>query len=169
MKKRHLLPLLILTMACESRDPQNSAFCGMTMMASGNRVLDQLVNLHAILEQPPEEMMSGQVPTRVLGYPVGHSLPAAADSGRVALGYQGEGLPQIPGFGLALVDDSSEVFRGVVVFDPEPPQGYPEIGTISDATGTLPLFGLRIHWTSVNSEQCPLFPTDSAATDAEGA
>lgn len=162
MKICHLIPAVAVLTACGPRDAQNSALCGMTMMASGNRVLERLSNIHAILAEPPEAMLSGRVPTRVLGYGVAHSIATPADSNRVTLAYQGEGFPELPGFGLALVDDSSEVFRGVVVFDPEPPRGYPEVGTVTSGDVTVPLFGLRIHWTSVNSEQCPLFPADTS-------
>jgi hypothetical protein len=135
------------------------------MMASGNKVLDQLQNVHALLEEPPTELLSGAVPTRVLGYGSSQSLAAEGEGGAV-LGYEGDGLPAEPGFGLALVDDSSEVFRGVLVFEVQPPPGFPQIGTISSATSTLPLFGLRIHWSSVNSDQCPLFVEQADTTSA---
>jgi hypothetical protein len=139
--------------------------CGLTFMASGNRVLDQLATGTSLLQTPPEEMQSGYVPTRAIGYGASRSM-AAMNGDSVILGYEGEGLPDTPGFGVALVDDSVEVFRGVLIFAPGPPP-YPQLGTIVGANHTIPLFGMRIHWSSVNSDRCPLFPSPdtTAASD----
>lgn len=160
MKRVAVTSMIVALLGCGPRDPQNSAACGIMFMASGNRVLDQLVNLHAILQRPPEEIMSGYVPTRVLGYRASRSL-ASMDGDMAVLQFEGDGLPDVPGFGLALVDDSSEVFRGVLVFEPDPPR-YQEIGRVTGPTSSVPLFGLRVHWSSVNSDRCPLFPDSTA-------
>jgi hypothetical protein len=79
------------------------------------------------------------------------------EEGPLSLGYDGEGLPSEPGFAVAIVDDSSEAFRGVLIFETNPPEGYPELGVVAQGANSVPLFGLRIHWSSVNSEDCPIF------------
>jgi len=127
------------------------------MIASANRVLDQMPNVFAILSELPEELTAGYVPTRVVGFATARSVALGDEDGPFTLGYDGEGLPAEPGFAVAIVDDSSEVFRGVLVFETEPPQGYPELGVVTQGENTVPLFGLRIHWSSVNSEDCPIF------------
>ena len=68
------------------------------------------------------------------------------------------------GFGLLLVEDSLDTFRGVLIYDIAPPSGYPKLGTISSATTTLPVYGLRVAWGAVSSQRCPLF----TATDTTG-
>ncbi len=56
------------------------------------------------------------------------------------------------------MDDSSEVCRGILIWDKEPPpEDFPRIGTIADANTAMPLIGVRVNWPSVNSERCPLF------------
>jgi hypothetical protein len=100
------------------------------------------------------------VPARVVGRGTAHALAARTDSG-VALGYEGEGFPDRPGFGVALVDDSSEVFRGVLIFDSDGPADYPQIGTVSSASSTVPLYAMRITWSRVSNPKCPLFAPDS--------
>lgn len=133
-------------------------------MAGANRVLDQMAQGFAFLGTPPEALLEGNVPTRVVGYAVNRSVPVV-DGERVRLQYEGEGLPQTPGFGVGLIDDSTEVFRGVLIFETEPNPSFPEIGTVVDGTNTVPLFAVRIHWTSVNDDTCALFPPmDTSST-----
>lgn len=165
---RRLVTLAVLagTMACAPRDrSENSAICGITMLASATRILEQLNQVESALSEAPEGLLSGPFAARVIGYGTTAAVANLADSGRVAARYSGEGFPTQPGFGVALVDDSSEVFRGVLVWDKEPPPAeYPTIGTIGDSSVTMPLIAVLINWESVNSERCPLFaPLDSAA------
>ena len=149
--------LLTFCAACGGGNRQNSALCGITMIASANRVLDQVPNTYALLSEPPEALTAGYVPTRVVGFATARSMATSDGEGPLTLGYDGEGLPAEPGFGVAIVDDSSEVFRGVLIFETNPPEGYPELGVVAQGENSVPLFGLRIHWSSVNSEDCPIF------------
>jgi hypothetical protein len=64
------------------------------------------------------------------------------------------------------VDDSSEVAHGVLIYDKEVQDAMPRIGTISGSASTIPLYGLRVNWPSVNDARCPMFAggiADSAA------
>lgn len=134
------------------------------MIASANRVLEQIPNVHALLHDPPAALTQGPVPTRVVGHGTGRSHGSESPDG-VVLEYEGGNLPRLPGFAVALVDDSSEVFRGVLVFETEPPPNYPLIGGVRGPDAPmLPLIGLRINWGTVNSDRCPLFKAiDSTA------
>ena len=86
----------------------------------------------------------------------------------MVLGYEGEGFPTQPGYGLVLVEDSAETFQGVLIFDIEPPRGVTQLGTISNTSTTLPLFGTRVTWAAVSNDRCPLFgPIDSSQAPAE--
>ncbi len=156
-----LAVLAALLIGCAPRDPENSAACAITMMASANRVLDQMRTGARSLSFPPDELV-GTVPARVVGFGTQPALAAGSPDGAV-VGYDGEGFPTRPGFGLAVVEDSAEVFKGVLIFDLDPPQIMTQIGTVSNATTTLPLFGARISWAAVSNDRCPLFgPIDVA-------
>ena len=160
------LALLAGIAGCAPRErSENSAICGITLLASATRILEQLNQVQSTLAQAPEAMLQGRFPARVMGYGTTAAVASPVEEGGVAATYSGEGFPALPGFGVALVDDSSEVFRGVLVWDKEPPPpNYPTIGTIGDSSGTMPLIALLINWESVNSERCPLFaPLDTAA------
>jgi hypothetical protein len=83
------------------------------------------------------------------------------------LGYEGEGFPDTPGFALALVEDSLDTFMGVLIYDLEPPQQLPQLGTVSSSTTTVPLFALRVMWSAVSSERCPMF-ADPGTNETDG-
>jgi hypothetical protein len=157
--KRFLFLLLALAACRSDRNPQNSPVCGFAALAAGTLVLDQFQTGTTLLSSPPAGL-TGDVPARVVGRGTAHALAARTDSG-VALGYEGEGFPDRPGFGVALVDDSSEVFRGVLIFDSDGPADYPQIGTVSSASSTVPLYAMRITWSRVSNPKCPLFAPDS--------
>ena len=150
---RKLLLLLAIT-ACES-NPGNSAICGIASIAGAAMTLQNLPNEAARLPAPPGGLPS-KLPARVVGYAPTHVMVSDAPTGLV-LGYEGPGFPQSPGFGILLVDDSSEVVRGVMIYDKEVQDAMPLIGTISGSSSTIPLYGLRVNWPSVNDPRCPLF------------
>ncbi len=164
MKPRYLILLAFLS-ACSDRNPENSSVCGFSAMAGANMVQQQLMVPGKILTDLPAGV-EGIVPARVVGYGTSHAIAAMADDG-VVLGYQGEGFPATPGYGLVLVEDSLDTFQGVLVFDLEPLQGIPQLGTISSSTMTIPLYGLRVMWSSVSSERCPMFVPPDTGTTAE--
>jgi hypothetical protein len=158
---RRILLLLPLVTACTpTRNPENSAVCGFAAMAASSLVLDQFQRATTVIPEAPADL-AGTVPARVVGHGTTRALVARTDSA-VTLGFEGEGFPERPGFGLVLVDDSTEVLRGVLVFDSDGPVDYPQIGTISSATSTIPLYAMRITWSRVSDPRCPLF----AASDS---
>ena len=154
---------LLAFTACHS-NPENSAVCGISSIAGATMALQYLRNSAAFLTSPPGGM-AASLPARVVGYGTSRVLVTDTPDGLV-LGYEGTGFPVTPGFGLLLVDDSSEVIRGVMIFDKERQDHVPTIGTISGSVLTIPLHGVRVNWGSVSADRCPLFAPghpDSAA------
>ena len=162
MRLRHyILPLAIL--GCAEGDPENNPVCGISAMAGASMVLEQFATPGKIMTYLPDGV-EGVVPARVAGYGTARALAAPGPDG-VILGYEGEGFPATPGFALALVEDSLDTFKGVLIYDLEPPQNIPQLGTVSSATTTIPLFALRVMWSAVSSERCPMFaPPDTGTT-----
>ncbi len=156
---RKLLPLILLAAACSPPNRgENSAICGITMLASATRIIERITLPHLALTEPPDGLKSGVVPARVVGFGTTPAVTGQAEDGSITVAYQGDGFPTRPGFGAALVDDSSEVFRGILIWDKAPPPAdHPRIGTIADPNIVMPLIGVRVNWGSVNSERCPLF------------
>jgi len=155
---RYLVLLLPLAVACTAnRNPENSAVCGFAAMAASSLVLDQFQQRTTVMPAAPADLQ-GTVPARMVGHGTTRALVARTDS-NVTLGFEGEGFPATPGFAVVLVDDSTEAMRGVLVFDSDGPVDYPQIGTISSATSTIPLYAMRITWSRVSDPRCPLFAT----------
>lgn len=153
---RKLLLLISVAAACGgSGNRENSPICGFQSMAAATMVLEQLRGGTKTLEQIPEGA-EGVVPVRVVGHGTARALTAQDTQGLV-LGYQGEGFPTRPGFGLLLVEDSLDTFKGVLIYDLDPPTELPRLGSISSAQTTIPLYGVRVAWGAVSSERCPLF------------
>lgn len=158
--KYFILPLVLA--ACAEGDPENNPVCGISAMAGASMVLEQFATPGKILSQLPLGV-EGVVPARVVGFGTARALAAPGPDGAI-LGYEGEGFPATPGFALALVEDSLDTFMGVLIYDLEPPQSIPQLGTVSSSTTTVPLFGLRVMWSAVSSERCPMFAAPDTGT-----
>ena len=81
----------------------------------------------------------------------------AYNANQLVMGYQGDGFPAAPGgYGLLVVDDSTRRAQGVLVYESTVPRNYPELGTVTGADRSVPLFGVRVDWAGVNNPRCPL-------------
>lgn len=161
--RRRLAFLPLVLLACRG-NPENSAACGFTSIAAASMVMQSMQDLSHAVATPPANLPA-ELPAKVVGHGTVRTTVTSGPAG-LSLRYEGEAFPTLPGFGLLLVDDSLEVVRGVLIYEPELPPGFARIGTISTATTTLPLIGLRVHWPSLNAPRCPMFQPltgDSAA------
>lgn len=154
MIARRLAALPLVLLACGG-NPENTASCGFASIAAASMVMQSLQDVGHAVSAPPADIPAA-LPAKVVGRGTVRTTVTRA-AGGLALRYEGEGFPTVPGFGLLLVDDSLEVARGVLIYEPEPPPGYTRLGTIATASTTLPLIGLRVHWPSLNAPRCPMF------------
>jgi hypothetical protein len=148
-----VIPFALLA-ACRG-NPENNAACGFTSMAVASRLVQSLQDLSHVVNTPPTDVPP-LMPGKVVAHGTSRVTASRTDAG-LALRYEGEAFPTLPGFGLLLVDDSSETVRGVMIFAPDPPKGYPQLGTIANGATSLPLLGMRVHWADLNAARCPLF------------
>jgi hypothetical protein len=155
MNTRSLFAAPLVFLAACHGNPENNAACGFASMAAASMIVQSLQDLSHVVNTPPAD-----VPAVLPGKVVAHGtsrVTAARNAQELELSYTGDAFPTVPGFGLLLVDDSSEAVRGVMIFEPDPPKGYPKLGTIGSGTATLPLFGIRVHWADLNAPRCPMF------------
>jgi hypothetical protein len=134
---------------------ENSASCGITAVAGASAALEQFRAGSKVLTQVPP-VFRGTVPLRVAGHGTKWGLVGETPDGPV-VAYDGEGFPRIPGFGVILVEDSTDTFKGVLIYDVQPPMGYPQLGMVSGDGHTIPLYGARVTWSLVSTERCPMF------------
>lgn len=146
---------LVLTAACSAPNPENSASCGFAILGAANKALEQLYTGTRVLSQVPEDF-AGTVATRVPGHGTTAGLVGETEQGPI-VAYDGEGFPPRSGFGVIMVNDSTDVSEGVLIYDLDPPMGYPLLGGVSNGQYVIPLFGMRVAWSAVSTERCPLF------------
>ena len=161
---KRLLPLVLLVAAACTRGNSGSPTCGIALLAGPGLITSQQSNARAVLTDPPR------------GIP--DSLPALViqqknDRGAVIVGRDAEGKismqfrgPAFPsrGYGLLVVDDTSQRAMGVMILDQEEPLNHPAIGTIVGGGTALNLYGVRVDWVSVNNPRCPLFGGPASQT-----
>jgi hypothetical protein len=58
--------------------------------------------------------------------------------------------------------DGQERTRGVMLYEGDPVQGAPRLGTVSVGGATVPLLGVQVDPAKVEDPRCPFFP-DSLA------
>jgi hypothetical protein len=83
--------------------------------------------------------------------------------GRISMQFRGPTFPP-RGYGLLVVDDTSQRAMGVVILDQEEPAGHPAIGTVIGGSTALNLYGVRVDWASVSNPRCPLFGGPASQT-----
>ena len=149
------LPLLALLAGACGGNPENSAACGFASFAGASMTMQQLGMRQKWLNRAPGDLKP-VLPARVVGHGTARVMVTEGREGLV-MGYEGDAFPRTPGFGVLLVDDSSEVVRGVLIYDKEEQEGIPRLGTISGSASTVPLYGLRVSWSNVSDPRCPLF------------
>lgn len=162
-----MLLVPVLAWACSGGNPENRASCGFAGMAGATMALEQLRVGSKVLTEVPDAFL-GTVPARVVGYGTVPALGSEGPDGAL-LAYDGPGFPRLPGFGLIMVEDSADTFKGVLIYDTEPPRGLPLLGGVTDGSYTVPLYGMRVSWGAVSTPRCPLFgPMDTTGVMTEG-
>lgn len=166
---RLLIPAVLLAAACGERNPENSAACGFAMLGAANAVREQIQSGTKILADVPPGL-AGTIAVRATGYGTTPAMVAESDEGPI-VAYGGPGFPATPGFGVMLVEDSTDTFQGVLILDLDPPGlGYPVLGGVTNGNYMIPLYGLRVTWNAVSTPNCPLFaPLDTSSGDTLGA
>jgi hypothetical protein len=148
---------LVAGVAGCNRGTGGSPTCGIALLAGPSLITSQLANARAVLTDPPRGLPDS-LPTLVIQQKNdrGAVIVSRDAEGRVSMQFRGPSFPQ-RGYGLLVVDDTSQRAMGVLVLDQEEPAGHPSIGTVIGGSAALNLFGVRVDWASVNNPRCPLF------------
>ena len=136
-------------------DRARSPTCGLAQIAGPTLIQQQLYNARAILTEAPRGLPTS-LPARVIGQQQGEALVGYSEN-QLVIGYEGSGFPPQPGgYGLLVVDDTSQRVQGMLIYESQAPKDYPRLGTLTGGELSLPVFGVRVDWASVNNPRCPL-------------
>ncbi len=153
---------LPLVLAGCTADQSRSPACGLALIAGPTLIQQQLRNARAVLTDPPRGL-PGALPARVIQQRATQVLVGYARDGQILMGYQGPGFPTRGGYGLLVVDDTSQRAMGVLIYESDEPKDYPKLGTVSGGSATIALYGVRLDWASVSNPRCPLLGVPPAA------
>lgn len=151
---RRFLGLAVLLAGCAG-DASRSPACGLALIAGPTLIQQQLLNARAVITDPPrglpESLPAMVIQQRQAGVRIGYDA-----EGRIVMGYEGPGFPTRGGYGLLVVDDTSQRAMGVLIYESEEPKQHPRLGTVTGGGAALTLYGVRVDWASVSNPRCPL-------------
>jgi hypothetical protein len=158
-----LLALVLLVAAC-GRGNGGSPTCGIAFLAGPSLITSQLTNARAVLTDPPRGVPDS-LPALVIQQKTGTGAVIVGHdaAGKISMQFRGPGFPS-RGYGLLVVDDTSQRSMGVLILDQEEPAGHPVIGTVIGGSTALNLYGVRVDWASVSNPRCPLFGGPASTT-----
>lgn len=150
--------LSVLLAACGT-GRSGSPACGLAQAVGPTVILEQLQDARMVLTEVPRGL-PGSLPARVVGQAQSKVLVGYDQAHDLALGFQGTGmgfpLAGAGGYGLLVMDDTSQRVEGVLVYLSSAPRDYPKLGSVSDPQASLPLYGVRVDWSGVSNPKCPL-------------
>ena len=162
--------LAILTLgalACGG-DRSGSPTCGMALTFGPTLVQQRLTNLRAVIVDAPVGLPT-TLPARVAGRSDTGRVLVGYEGTRLIMGFEGGGFPERPGYGLLVVDDTSQRAMGVLIFDSDGPRDdFPRIGAVQGGQITVPLYGVLVDWAKVSNPRCPLLGPPTHAAPGEG-
>ncbi|HEV8510921.1 MAG TPA: hypothetical protein VGQ48_10775 [Gemmatimonadales bacterium] len=168
MKRQLSLVLLVaaaVAFAACGRGSGGSPTCGIAAIAGPALITSQLTNARAVLTDPPRGLPDSlpAIVIQLKSRDTGALIVGRDAEGRVSMQYRGQGFPP-RGYGLLVVDDTSQRAMGVLILDQEEPQGHPAIGTVIGSSTALNLYGVKVDWASVSNPRCPLFGGPASTT-----
>ena len=151
------LPVLVASLlaACGGGGTRSAA-CGLVQATGPFIVQQQLDQPRQLLTDVPQGLPT-ELPVRVVGQRETRGGVAYRE-GQLAVTYGGAAFPADVrvGFGVLVVDDSSQRAMGVLIYDAVAPQGRPQLGSVTGGERSVPLFGVRVSFADVSNPRCPL-------------
>lgn len=157
MPRPGLFVLLAVTALAGCDRPEGGgAPCGIAALAGPVTLLDQFSVPNRTLATAPEGMPPRLV-VRFAAGPAMTGLVGHTDS-TLVVGVEGPvpATPQV-GFGVLIVG-SDDRPHGVLLYEGQPIEGAPELGSVQVADTTVPLLGLTADPGRYETPGCPLFP-----------
>ena len=148
--------LLLLATGC-GRGTGGSPTCGIALLAGPGLITSQLSNARDVLTDPPRGIPDS-LPALVIqkSNDRGAVIVGRDAEGKISMQFRGPAFPA-QGYGLLVVDDTSQRAMGELILDQEEPRRHPAIGTVIGGSTALNLYGVLVDWASVSNPRCPLF------------
>ena len=162
---RALVPALLVALGGCGGDRARSPSCGLAQMVGPTLIQQQLTKAPYVITDAPRGLPPS-LPARVAATPPQGEVLVAYERDLLVMGFEKAEFPLTATYALLVVDDSTQRAMGVLIYESESPKSYPRLGTVTGGPNgerTVPLYGVRVDWPSVNNPRCPLL---GAATPA---
>ena len=146
--------LLLLALAGCSRGTPGDYGCGFAAVAGQSMLLEEFNRPGTVLASVPAQVPEA-LPVRAALGPTFRSVAGRTDS-LLIVGVEGQ-VPPAVGFGVLVVSPDGSA-QGVILYEGEPIQGAPRLGTVNAAGRDLPLIGIRLDVSQFQKPSCPIFP-----------
>jgi hypothetical protein len=149
------LAAVALSAGCSSANSGNWG-CGISAVAGQSLILEEFTRPGKTLSVPPAQLPAA-LPVRIALGPVYRSIVGRADS-LMVVGMQ-DTLPTTPlvGFGVLIVTPEGKA-DGVLLYNGDPIQGAPRLGSVHAGDRVLPMIGLQTSIKNFEDPSCPVFP-----------
>jgi hypothetical protein len=156
MTARALAGLVLVIGACEGRAGGASPMCGVAMLAGPTQLLSEFQVPNQTLSSPPRTLPERLVARFVAG-PAAPAIVGHTDS-LLVIGIDATPPPGTqPGFGVLVVDPEERI-KGLMLYEGDPVEGAPRIGSVSLGATTLPLIGIQLDPARIEDPNCRFFP-----------
>jgi len=169
---RHPRALIALAALAACGGPRSgSPVCGFALIAGPTMILQRVGDMRAMLLDAPRGLPD-RLPLRIVGHADQASMLVGYQGGQLVLRSDSIPLPPVSAdtitkdttvFALLIADDSTSRVEGALVYEgPRPRANFPRLGTLSDGAHTVPVFGVKLDWASMNNAACPLLGAPAA-------
>jgi len=154
--RRAIAALLLGALAAGCGPRTGGVGCGLATVAGQSLILEEFRKPGTTLSALPADI-PGVLPIRVALGSSYRSVVGRADS-MLVVGLEGT-LPATPevGWGLLAVSPAGTA-EGVLLYQGDPPQGAPKLGSVNTGAKNLPLVGLTLVVANFQDPICPIFP-----------
>ena len=149
------LAALLVLGGCDAKNSGNFG-CGISAVAGQSLLLEEFTRPGKTLSVPPTNL-PGVLPVRVALGPAFRAVAGRTDT-LLVIGLEGE-LPPTPAvdWGILIVSPAGTA-QGVLLYQGDPIEGAPRLGTIHAGDRNLPLVGLMTDIANFQDASCPVFP-----------
>lgn len=162
----HRTAVLALAALAACGGPRSgSPACGLALLAGPTLILQRLGDARALLLDAPRGLPD-RLPLRIVGHGDQTTMLVGYQQGQLVLRTDGDTLPAVftksagndsTGYALLVADDSTNRVEGALVYESQRPgASFPRLGSLTDGSRTIPLFGVKVDWASMNNLSCPL-------------
>jgi hypothetical protein len=162
----HRAAIIALAAVAACGGPRSgSAVCGFALIAGPTLILQHLGDSRALMLDAPRGLPD-RLPFRIVGHADQAGMLVGYQRGQLVLRTDSAPLPVVTTdtsgrdttvYAVLVADDSTSRVAGALVYESRRPSAsFPRLGSLTDGSRTIPVFGVKVNWAAMNNPTCPL-------------